>query len=278
MNKIVTRTIGGAINLASIVSPKFAAKKGFQLFCTPFNPKLRPEQQSFMESAEKLSFKGEGIPEIQLYKWGTGSKSVLLVHGWSSHTFRWIKYIIALQKLDYTIYAFDAPGHGLSKGKILNIPLYERVFSEFSKQYGSMDYYIGHSMGAFTILYGFFRNKSIDAKALVLLAAPGEAQDFVDMYQEMLRLSDRSLKLIMDYFIATYDLPINYFKSATFAKEIRTPSLIVHDKDDKDAPFHYGENLSKIMENSESYFTEGLGHKLKSPELVNKVVEYLEAH
>lgn len=278
MNKIIFRSIGAALNVSALISPKFATKKGFQLFCTPFKPKLRPAQQAFFESAHKEKFKGEDIPEINLYKWGNGSKKILLVHGWSSHTFRWIKYIIELQKLDYTIYAFDGPAHGHSGGKIMNVPLYEMVFSEFTKQYGSMDFYVGHSLGAFTILYAFFRNNQLSAKALVLLATPGTAEDFVQVYSEMLGLSKKAMGLISDHFVELYDHPPSYFNSKRFAEGLEIPSLIIHDENDKDAPFHYAGALDKVMVSSEVYFTKGLGHKLKSPKVVQKVIDYIEQY
>ncbi len=261
-----------------MISPQFATKKGFQLFCTPMNPTLRPGQEAFFESAQTERFEGAGIPSIHLYKWGNGSKKILLLHGWSSHTFRWIKYIIELQKLDYSIYAFDGPAHGKSGGKIMNVPLYEKVFSEFTRQYGQMDYYVGHSLGAFTTLYAFFKNQELTAKALVLLATPGNAQDFVDVYTDMLGLSKKTMNLIKDHFIHLYDHPPSYFTTKRFAQHIDIPTLIVHDEEDKDAPFHYAQELHQVIATSETHFSKGLGHKLKSPEIVERIINYLERH
>lgn len=267
---------GRILNLAAILAPKYAAKKGFEIFCSPFKIKLKPKQLSFLDTAKKSHFSAAGVEHIQVYKWGNGSKKLLLLHGWQSHTFRWIKYILALKDLDYTIYCYDAPAHGHSSGKIVNVPLYEQTLQGFIKEYGPMDFYGGHSLGAFTLLYACYTGTIKETKALLILGCPGNAQDFVDVYQGMLGLSKKTMQLITDRFQSLYQHKPPYFNSARFVERAKFPGLIVHDENDKEAPFHYAETLSKNWSNSSFMVTKGLGHKLRSPEVVKRVIEYLE--
>ncbi|NJM78510.1 MAG: alpha/beta hydrolase [Flavobacterium sp.] len=130
MNKIIIhltqKSIGLYFNILAIINPKLLAKKGFQLFCNPMSKPLEKHQLKFLEKGKHsiIKFNNE---KIQTYKWGNGSKEVLMIHGWASHTFRWKSYIENLIEKDFTVYAFDAPAHGLSSGKILHVELYTEV-------------------------------------------------------------------------------------------------------------------------------------------------------
>ena len=272
--KTYIKLVGLWLNIMAIIRPSYAAKKGFDLFCTPFKVKLTDRQKEFLKTAELSTMSCDNLPDIQVYKWGNGSKKVLFVHGWQSHSFRWIKYILSLKKLDYTIYAFDGPASGYSKGKILNVPHYGEVLKEFLNQHGSMDYAVGHSLGAFTILYYLMEYDSQAFRKVVSLSCPGEANDFVDFYKDALSLSPRAERLIIEEFSSRFRDP-SYYSLERFTENISVKGLYVHDRDDKEVPFHYTEVLEKNWKNANSFYTEGLGHKLRSPEVVSKVVDFL---
>lgn len=128
--KSIQKSIGFYFNLASYIHPKWVAKKGFVLFCSPMSPKLKKHQSDFLATGKDSLLDFE-TKKIQTYKWGTGSKKILLIHGWTSHSFRWKAYIEQLVAHDFTVYAFDAPAHGLSEGKILHVVLYSKVMDFF---------------------------------------------------------------------------------------------------------------------------------------------------
>ena len=275
--KLIIWFYGRLLNLTAYITPSFAARKGFELFCTPFNIKLKPKQAAFLDTAENEHLEAEGIPTIHVYKWGNGSKKILFMHGWQSHSFRWIKYILALKEKDYTIYCIDGPAHGKSGGKIMNIPLYTQCLKAFIDKYGEMDFYAGHSLGAFAILYAAFNQTITRASALFILASPGKAIDFVDLYTKALSLNSKASQLIHDYFVKLYGHGPEYFDSERFSKNLPFPGLIIHDKNDQDAPFKYAEKLHANWKESETFFTEGLGHKLRSPLVIERFVEYIES-
>src|SRR5690606_11960569 len=120
------------------IAPRTAASHAFNLFCHPFRTRLKPHQHDFLRTAERFHFMHQGI-RLQGYKWGNGSRKVLFLHGWQSHTFRWKNYINTLLEQDTTIYAFDAPGHGLSQGRFLSVPHYSEVVEQFVSEQGAMD-------------------------------------------------------------------------------------------------------------------------------------------
>ncbi len=273
--KIYIRLIGIWLNFLAIIRPSYAAKKGFELFCKPQRIKLTERQKEFLRTAELSTMESADYPDIQVYKWGSGSKKVLLLHGWQSHSFRWIKYIFQLKKLDYTIYAFDAPASGYSKGKILNIPHYGEVLHEFLNQHGKINYAVGHSLGAFAIFYYLkdFNKKAFDK--VVSIACPGKAIDFIDLYVDALRLNKRTIKLILEEFVSLYKDP-SYYDLVNFTADINVDGMFIHDKNDKEVPFEYTKVLEKNWPQAKHLYTEGLGHKMRSPQVVDAVIQYLE--
>ena len=272
--KMYIKLMGLWLNVMGVIRPSYAAEKGFELFCKPFRVKLTDRQKEFMRTAELSTMKSQ-FPDIQVYKWGNGSKKILFLHGWQSHSFRWIKYILRLKKLNYTIYAFDAPASGYSKGKILNIPHYGEVLDEFLKQYGKMDYAVGHSLGAFALFYYLkcFNQNAFDK--VVSIACPGKATDFIDLYVEALSLNQRTLKLITSIFIKRYKEP-SFYDIDNFTSSITVDGMYIHDRDDKEVPFAYTKVLEKNWPNAKKMYTSGLGHKMRSPDVVNAVEEFLE--
>ena len=130
MKKIVLRLTGLYLNLLALFSPRLAGQKGFELFCSPQKVPLKKHQLDYLNTGESFTFQSEGV-RIQGFKWGSGSKKILFIHGWQSHSFRWKNYIESFSKEEYTLYAFDAPAHGQSGGKFLNLPVYSQAIERF---------------------------------------------------------------------------------------------------------------------------------------------------
>lgn len=275
LKKIMQKSIGFYFNLLSFVHPKKLKKDGFLLFCNPFARKVAPHQLAFLQKgmSDVLDLEGH---KIQTYKWGSGSQHVLLIHGWSSHSFRWKKYVEHLVQNDFTVYAFDAPAHGLSSGKSIHVVLYTNVIQAYLQFHSQITSIIGHSIGGFATTYLLHENKSISIKKAVIMGAPGEASDFFSFYKETLGLTTKSIQLIIDEFQTQLGKTPSYFSSATFAESISIPALIVHDKNDLATNFNYSIRLNKLWANSQLLLTEGLGHDLKSKDLIKKVTEFVK--
>jgi len=77
--------MGVYLNVVSMISPRLAGRLGVKIFCYPFRAQLKPHHKMFLDSSEKFDFLFGDI-SLQGYKWGQGSKKVLFLHGWQSHT------------------------------------------------------------------------------------------------------------------------------------------------------------------------------------------------
>lgn len=276
MKKLIVSAYGLWLNVLAIVWPKRAGKLGFTLFCHPIRIPLKKHQREYLAAGASFVYDYDGI-NVQVYQWGTGPTKVLLLHGWQSHTYRWKAYIDGLLAAGgYSIYAIDAPGHGLSDGSYLSLPYYGELIKRIINQIGPVHSLVGHSLGGFSALYTFHCASGLSPQRLVLMGTPGEASDFLELYRNELHLSGRADRVILDYFKRFFGQPPSFFSARVFARSMGMPGLIIHDKDDPDAPYAYAESLHAAWRQSSLVTTKGLGHNLRSQEVVREVIAYLD--
>ena len=275
MNKLIIRSIGFYLNILSIVAPKFAAKKGFELFCWPRRIKMKPHQLEFLNAADEKFIIDYAGKKVQGYRWGNGEKKILLLHGWQSHSYWWRYVINRLSKEEFTIFSLDAPGHGLSEGDFLNLPHYSGLIEQFIAEQKSLHAILTHSFGGFATVYSLHKLPHLQVSKLVVMAAPSEVKYFFEYYQNMLRLSQKSIRVITEYFIKAIGHPPSYFQMKDFAKTLNQTGLIIHDTEDKEAPYKNAVAMSEVWKSSKLITTSGLGHNLKSKELVEEVARFV---
>jgi hypothetical protein len=276
MKNIVIKSVGLYLNLMALVNPRNAAAKGLEIFCKPIRPTLNPKQKDFLESGKHTTLEHEGT-RIQTYKWGRGATKVLFLHGWQSHTYRWKRYIDSFDKNEYTIHALDAPGHGLSGGKQLSVPLYSEVISKYVDQLGDVHALVCHSIGGFSALYTFYKSPELVSPMLILLAPPGEAGEFFKFYKKALGLSTRTEQLITSRFQEVFGHAPDYFSAPYFASSVKANGLIIHDEEDNETSVNHAKRINANWKTSELQITKGLGHNLKSDDVVNSVIEFVGA-
>lgn len=275
--KLLIFFYGSYLNLLALINPEKAGKIGFYLFCRPRRREVKPHHLEFLNTAEKSEIIYAN-KKVQLYKWGNGPKQLLLLHGWESHSYWWKRIVTRLlTENQYTIFSVDAPGHGLSEGSYVNIPHYSGLLEQLLSEKGAMHALLGHSLGAFSSAYTLHRLPNLPVNKLVLMASPGEVVQFVQYYKTVLGLSDRTMEAIQKYFIKKLGHGPEYFSLKAFVSTIQQDGLIVHDKDDKDAPYSNAVEANKNWQRSRLITTNGLGHNLKSDELVEDVVNFLKS-
>ena len=274
MKNIITKSIGLYLNTMAVVNPAKAAKKGLEIFCYPIRPALNAKQKEFLESGKDEILKHNGTT-IQTYKWGNGQTKLLFIHGWQSHTYRWKRYVDSLDKSEYTIHALDAPGHGMSGGSQFSVPLYSEVISRYIDKLGDVHAVICHSIGGFSALYSFYKTSELVTPKLILLAPPGEANEFFTFYKNALSLSTKTQRLIIDRFQETFGHSPDYYSAPYFASSIKAKGLIIHDEDDQETSVDHAKRISANWKTSQLQITKGLGHNLKSDLVVNSVIEFV---
>jgi esterase/lipase len=274
MKNIAAKFFGLYLNVLALISPRRAGLQAFLLFCRPFRIPLTDKQKEFLNSGEKFTIQA-GDVSIQAYRWGEGDKKILFLHGWQSHSYRWKAYIEALPKDEYTIYALDAHGHGLSSGNFLSVPVYSTLIQQFILELDQVHAIISHSLGSFSLLYTLHQFPLLPVRKIIAMAPPGEANDFMTVYKNTLGLSDRVMKLVTGHFMEMYDVTPDYFSAVKFASAVEVDGLIIHDETDNEAPYHYSTSIHKAWKKSKLVTTKGLGHNLRSPLIVQEVLNFI---
>jgi pimeloyl-ACP methyl ester carboxylesterase len=68
-------------------------------------------------------------------------------------------------------------------------------------------------------------------------------------------------------------------RATALAPSMKTPLLVVHDRDDKEVPVRVGQGIAEAWPNAELVLTEGLGHQriLHDEDATNFAVRFIDA-
>ncbi len=275
MNKTIVTLIGKSINLIGYIRAPYAAKLAITIFSKPRKGKLVKQTEiDFLETAEQTTFTINSIA-IQTYKWSTNTnkRSVLLVHGWESNSYRWKNLITILQTKSYNIIALDAPAHGASGGKTFNAINYSECIAQIAKQF-SVTCIIGHSVGGTSSVFAINKYK-LPIEKLVLLGAPSNFNKIIATYTKTLGYNNKVCKAMDNYFCKVFGHLPDYYTIENFSKNLNAEGLIIHDKKDRIIPFNDALNIYKHYKNATLIKTKGLGHGLKSDTVYNHITNFL---
>ncbi|MGP1990983.1 alpha/beta fold hydrolase [Zobellia laminariae] len=273
INKLLPKVFGRYFNMLARVSKKKAAEKAFYVFCTVRKGKVLPNQKEYLDKAKNGTIEVKDHT-LQTYHWPGSKETVLLVHGWESNTFRWRNLITKLQEADYNIIAFDAPAHGYSSGKYLNVPLYSDGVQAMIDTYGPK-YLIGHSVGGMTLMYNEFYNKNEGVEKMVTIGSPSEFYEIMDHYQRLLDFNDTVREALEAFVLDRFGFTVKEFSSSRFAKTNTKKGLLFHDELDKLAPFHASEAVHSYWNDSTFIRTKGLGHSMHQEHINDQIVDFL---
>lgn len=274
LKKYLPIIVGKRILFLFLLAPKKAVHKAFVLFCTPRKGQVSEDQAYFLEEAEDEVVIFKQL-KIQTYRWPNIGPTIMLVHGWDSNTHRWKTLVEKLHQLEYTVIAFDAPAHGYSSGKTLNVPLYTECVQKIVELYRP-NHIVGHSLGAMATIFHQFNYPDSEIEKLVVLAPPTKFSSIINGYQKTLRLSDKFITALSLYFKELFGFYFKEFSMAEFAKNIKKPGLLIHDKNDKIAPYNEAEEIAKNWENIQFITTEDFGHSLFFDEVDDAIIDFLK--
>ncbi|HVW59942.1 MAG TPA: alpha/beta hydrolase [Puia sp.] len=280
--KLAIQYVRARLRILSLVSTEKAAKKAFDLFCTPRRKSRKPWPEIF-EKGEKLSFPLEGCT-IRGHRWlphqaySNTLKKVLILHGFESSSRNFEQYINAFLKKGYEVLAFDAPAHGQSGGRRITLPLYMDMIRTVYDKYGPIHSFMGHSLGALALGLFLASVPHDDATRVVLIAPAVEATAAVDMFFQLLELNDEVRTAFDAYGYSLYNLPFSWFSLRRALRQIKAGVLWVQDEDDSITPL---KDTIPVREEGHSHvrwiLTKGLGHRkiYRDKDVMRQVVDFL---
>jgi pimeloyl-ACP methyl ester carboxylesterase len=265
--------IGKLLNSLSTLAPRLIGELIFHFFSKPLQKLgFTPLRKKFLNRSNKNITKIEDH-QIAHYHWPNSGPAVLLLHGWESNSGRWKSLVDELLAEKYSVYAFDAPAHGFSSGKRATPILYAKIADYFVKKY-DIKHLIGHSFGGYTVIYyGYDFKHSLES--ITALAPTNSIRDVVNGMKKALRLTPQTITAFDGVFKKHYGDSPDAFDAAEFAKSIQTRGFIVHDEYDLVLPVSGSQKISNAWKNSLFMKTEGLGHRLVSKKLDQKILQFI---
>lgn len=271
---LLTKSIGGYINLLSFVFPEKATQLAHGYFSEPRKGKFTIDKlpKTLQDAHFETIHHNEDI--IQTYIWKGNDTILLLIHGWESNSSRWKKMLPYLKKSGSTIVAIDGPAQGLSSGKEFTVPKYAEFIDIVVKKY-QPNYIIGHSMGGKTSLYYQFIYQNPDVQKMVILGAPSDFAIILNNFTTLLGLNTKMTKALANKYTSILNQNLDEFSAKEFASKINVKGFLAHDIDDTIVLFKEGKKIAESWKDVQFIETKGLGHKLHDDELYKKVYQFL---
>lgn len=259
--QLALKYIRTKFKLLSSISKRKAAEKAFQLFCTPQyrNKKKLPK---IFEQGETIRFRFLNYT-IQGYRWNTFSnKKVLILHGFESSVINFDRYINPLIRKDYCVLAFDAPAHGRSTGKEINVLIYKEFINFINKEYGPIKNFIAHSLGGLALSLTIEDWEHDPSYKIIYIAPAVETRTAIDSFFSFLHLDEEVRREFDKVIQQRGGYPPAWYSITRAAKHIKATVLFFQDKDDDMTPLA---DVYPIIEANHPNFkfilTEGLGHR-----------------
>lgn len=239
--------------------------------------RVRPSRREMdvINSSNQNYFLLDG-KKVKFYQWGSEGKLIFLVHGWNGNVGNFSRFVQDLITNRYRIVGIDLPGHGNSEGRYSNAVLASRAVAELSRIVGNPYAFITHSFGGAAATIA--QELGVQAERLVYICPPRDLLSitlgfagFWKFSNEEIQQTKESIELKVSHKLADLDL-------IRIGKMLNNKLLLIHDKDDNEIPFSFGEKVSQAWSQSEFLLTSGLGHRmiLRDEGIKLKVLDFLE--
>ena len=244
----VIRAISSVLNKAA---PRLALRQAEKLLLTPAKGRKKiaiPEQMII----EQIS----GVAgNLQQYRLGKG-QIVILTHGWSGSASQFFPLMEKIAKAGFQAIAFDHYGHGKSSGRIANLPLFIKGINDVVTLHGKENIrcIVSHSMGTVSAL-----NLPKDIPHVLIAPIFG----FYDSLRKSVFDSGMSPALferLLKDIERTHQIQFKDAVSEQHIGLVEQPLHIVHDEQDRFAPFAASQTMSETYPHITLYPTQGHGH------------------
>jgi hypothetical protein len=275
--RLVLKYARTKFKLLSSISKRRAAEKAFKLFCTP-QSRIKKELPPIFKTSEKIEFSFQENT-IRGYRWGHSShKKALILHGFESSVLNFDRYVNELIKKGYEVLAFDAPAHGESTGKTINVIVYKELVLHIWDHYGPVNSFVTHSFGGLALCLALEEIPHSHSTKIVLIAPAAETTTAIDNFFTLLKL-DKGIRKEFDEIIKEQggEWP-QWYSVSRVAPKLKGQVLFLQDKDDDTTPLS---DVKPIMDknypNFQFIISEGLGHRriYRDEQSLKRIMEFL---
>lgn len=244
-------------------------------------------EQAVVDAGERLTVMGP-MGDLAVRRWGRGPL-VMLVHGWNGRSGQLAAFVEPLVQAGFQVVAFDAPGHGSSKGTTSSLVdfanAFDAVLDAVKPFFQPLHGVLAHSMGCAAVMFALNRAQARhpgepgrSSPRLVFIAPPIDLGDFVSTVSNELGLSAHTQGVLGKLVEKRIGERMENLQALRHARRIGAPLLVTHDEQDRAVPVSCGESLVQAWPGAELRKTRGLGHRriLRDPQVIASSVDFIQ--
>jgi len=264
--------------LLGALSPSLTARLAMRLFTTPRARALSAEESEFLGQAasRRLGFAGG---DIQLYEWPAPGPAVVMLHGWISHAARLRMMIEALNARGLRVIAFDAPAHGRSGGRRLDLHRYRDALSAVCAASGPVAAVCAHSFGALTAVSWLAEDPAARGlRTAVLIGVPRDVGYLFESFATVMGFSPALAQQVRRSFRRRYGRDPETYCARALAAQIRLPVLLVHGGADELVPPAHSADVAQALAGSRLLVVPELSHggPIRDAPTVQLMAEFID--
>ena len=261
------------------VSPRTAGRIALRLFCTPQRHHRPHWEKQIADRGDTLrlgsNLAAHSWPPSSQGDVGARRGTVLLVHGWEGRGTQLGGFVHPLVAAGFRVIALDSPAHGESSGTRTDLIETTEAVRKVGRHLGPLAGVLAHSFGGAVITLALERG--LDAAAVVLIAAPSSVEDVIGRFGELAGVSGASMRAFREGIERQTGVRVEDVEIFERVAQLHVPALIVHDRDDREVPFHDAERLAARWPGATLLATSGLGHRrvLRDDEVIRRAVAFV---
>jgi len=211
------------------------------------------------------------------YEWGTGDKTILLVHGWLGDVGRMLPIAHLLYESGFHVLAFDAPGHGLSSNLCTNIVEYSEALCHIVETYTPLYGIVAHSYGASAIALMLAQHRQISIQRLVMLSPMQNMIQQLNLFRESFNLPKPlwdDLRIKLEQHIGKLLEQCDVVEAVTY---LDVMGLVIHDHHDQLIPVASARQIAQAWQNAKYIETRFLDHHgtIRNAAICTQIIEFL---
>jgi pimeloyl-ACP methyl ester carboxylesterase len=249
-----------AMQVVERVAPAVVTNLMLTKFLTPRRKKEAAYESRLPAGARPITVNHRG-QQLAGWRWQNDGPTILVVHGWESHTGRMLPLIRPLLAQGYQVTALDLPGHGLSPAAETHLLDASEAIQAALVEHGPFAGVIAHSYGAAATAVALSRVPHLAPEKVVLLSPMRDLEQHVEIFAAIAQLSPAAVERLKRQIAQRVGMPLGDCSAIKAVSRLPRPGLVIHDRDDLLIPYAVGQAVARGWAGAQFVGTDRLGHR-----------------
>jgi pimeloyl-ACP methyl ester carboxylesterase len=254
---VILGSLRAGFAAAGAISPELAGVGAARLFLSTRRHPVLPRDLEQLQRARRRQLDTDQGP-LAAWTWGPEEgPTIALLHGWEGRAAQLGAFVPPLVAAGYRVAAVDGPGHGESPGRSSSLVALSQALRALGDHLGPFAGVIAHSAGTVSTIYAL--KQGLVAERLVCVAPGVDLDGYAREFSRLFGLSEAVHASMRRRIERQIGVTWDELDPRQLPADRRVPLLVVHDRNDREAPFAGGLSLAKAW-GARLIATEGLGH------------------